>query len=84
MSSVFDSPSQAVGFEPLRCGQLVGCQVGDEAYGFIFASDMLPGQKRHLGRKGEPNVLRRYGAAFQRAAFGNAFIFFGGARPGGR
>jgi hypothetical protein len=28
----------------LRCRQLVRRQIGDQAHGFVFASDMLPGQ----------------------------------------
>jgi len=43
MGAVFNSPSLSVGFEPLRRGELIGAQVGDEADGFIFASDMLAG-----------------------------------------
>jgi hypothetical protein len=81
MSPVFDAPSQAVGFEPLRCRQLVRRSIGNQAHGFVFASDMLPGQQGDLGSEGEPDVLGRCGTALQRATFGNAFILFEGARP---
>jgi hypothetical protein len=83
MSSVFDAPSQAVAFEPLRCGQLVRGQIGDQSHGFVFASDMLPSQQGYLGSKGESDVLRSRGATFQGATFRNAFILFERAGPGG-
>ena len=85
MGAIFNAPSLSVGFEPLRSGELRGTQVGDEADGFILASDMLPGQQGDLGGEGEPDVFRGDGLADQGAAFGNPPILFEGAGlAGGR
>jgi len=84
MSSIFDSPGPAVSFEPVFGVQCLKRQVGDEANGLVFASDMLPGQQSGLSRKGKANVFRRYGAALECAAFGHAFILLQGSCAGGR
>lgn len=83
MRSVFDAPGQAIGFEPLCRVQSFGCQVGDKADGFVFASNVLPCQQGGLSGEGKADVLRRNGAASQRAALGNAFILLYGACLGG-
>ncbi|MGV3772754.1 MAG: hypothetical protein ACO1QB_07630 [Verrucomicrobiales bacterium] len=57
MSSVFNSPDQAVVGKPGLGGQIVNALVGDEAHRFVFASSMLARHKRHLGHKGKANVL---------------------------
>src|SRR5579885_3681691 len=84
MSPIFDSPSAAVGFEPVFSRQRFRRQIGDEANGLVFASDMLPGQQGGLSSEGKANVLGGYGAALERAAFEHAFILLEGPCPGGR
>ena len=84
MSSIFDSPGPAVGFEPVISVQRLKRQIGDEANGLVLASDMLPGQQGGLSSEGKANVLSGYGAALECAAFRHAFILLEGPCPGGR
>lgn len=84
MGPVLDSPGQAIGFQPVCCVQVLGWHVGDEADRLVFASAMLPGQQSGLSGERKPNIFGGNGAAFQRAAFGNALILFEGPGPGWR
>jgi hypothetical protein len=83
MGAVFNPPPLSVDFEPLRGRELVGREVGDQADGFIFASDMLAGYQSDLGGKGEPDVFSGDGATLQGAAFRNSLVFFESACPRG-
>ena len=83
VGAVSDPPALPVGLEPLKGGEFLGGQIGDEADRFVLASDAVAGQPGRLGGEGKAEVFGGDGAAFQGPALRSALVLFPRASPGG-